>query len=169
MLNSMCGDGQVQFYQNTATAEEMVYQTTGAKCSEDVSGAGISVNLIPKRGANNFNGSVTAMGAIGNWQADNLTQDLINRGLKATDKIDHNYDVEGGQGGRLIRDKLWFFGSGRRISVNSPIADTFCKDGRRASTISISRAFNCVSRGKSARAISSPRSPTECPSTAVMR
>ena len=127
MLNSMCGDGQVQFYQNTAIAEEMVYQTTGANA--DVSGAGISVNIIPKRGGNNFNGSVLTMGAIGTWQSDNLTQDLISRGLKATDKIDHNYDVEGGQGGRLIRDKLWFFGSGRRISVNSPIADTFYKDG----------------------------------------
>ena len=39
-------------------------------------------------------------------------QDLINRGLKSTDKIDHNYDIEGGQGGRIVRDKLWFFVSG---------------------------------------------------------
>ena len=72
MLNSMCGDGQVQFYQNTAIAEEMVYQTTGANA--DVSGAGISVNVIPKRGGNMFNGSVTAMGATGTWQSDNLTR-----------------------------------------------------------------------------------------------
>ena len=127
MLNSMCGDGQVQFYQNTAIAEEMVYQTSGANA--DVSGAGISVNVIPKRGGNNFNGSVTGMGASGKWQANNLTQSLIDRGLKSTDKIDHNYDIEGGQGGRIVRDKLWFFVSARRISVNTPVADTFYSDG----------------------------------------
>jgi hypothetical protein len=37
MLNSMCGDGQVQFYTNTAIAQEMVYQSSGANA--DVSGA----------------------------------------------------------------------------------------------------------------------------------
>jgi hypothetical protein len=127
MLNSMCGDGQVQFYTNTAIAEEIVYQTSGANA--DVSGAGYVVNIIPKRGGNQFSGSVTGMGAIGAWQSDNFTQDLKKRGLLATDKIEHNYDFEGGAGGRIIRDRLWFFGSGRRISVNQPIADTFYPDG----------------------------------------
>jgi hypothetical protein len=128
MLNSMCGDGQVQFYTNTAIAQEIVYQTSGANA--DVSGAGFVVNIIPKRGGNQFSGSVTGMGAIGGWQADNFTQDLKNRGLLATDKIDHNYDFEGGFGGRIVEDKLWFFTSARRISVNQPIADTFYPDGR---------------------------------------
>jgi len=53
----MCGDGQVQFYQNTAIAEEMVYQTTGGMA--DVSGAGISVNIIPS-GAQHVQRSVSA-------------------------------------------------------------------------------------------------------------
>jgi len=37
------------------------------------------------------------MGAIGTWQPTTSRRILISRGLKATDKIDHNYDIEGGQ------------------------------------------------------------------------
>jgi hypothetical protein len=127
-LNSMCGDGGVQFYTNTSISEEMVYQTTGANA--DVSGGGVRLNIVPKRGGNVSTGSIALMGTPSHsWQSDNLTQDLINRGLVATDKITRSYDFEGGVGGKFVKDKLWYFFSGRRISVDAPIADTFYPDG----------------------------------------
>jgi hypothetical protein len=127
-LNSMCGDGGVQFYTNTAISEEMVYQTTGANA--DVSGGGVRLNIVPKRGGNVSRGSIALMGTPSHaWQSDNLTQDLVDRGLRATDKISRSYDFEGGVGGKFVQDKLWYFFSGRRISVNAPIADTFYADG----------------------------------------
>ena len=45
--------------------------------------------------------------------------------MRAVDKIDRIYDFNVGQGGPIMRDKLWFFGSARAWSVNAPIADTF--------------------------------------------
>ena len=39
------------------------------------------------------------------------------------------YDVEGGAGGKIIQDKLWWFAAARKISANTAIADTFYPDG----------------------------------------
>ena len=120
-LNETETDGGVQFYTNTAINEEMVYQTSGANA--DVDAGGVRLNMISKRGGNNFSGSLSALRKV--FQNDNLTQDLINRGLTVTDKIDKLYNLEGGVGGKIKRDKLWFFVSARLTRLNAPVADTF--------------------------------------------
>jgi len=120
-LNETETDGGVQFYTNTAINEEMVYQTSGANA--DVDAGGIRLNMIPKRGGNRFSGSVSVLGKV--YQSDNLSQDLINRGLSVTDKIDKLYNLEGGVGGKIKQDKLWYFFSARLTRLNSPVADTF--------------------------------------------
>jgi hypothetical protein len=48
----------------------------------------------------------------GSLQSNNLTQDLINRGLAAPNKIKANYDINPAFGGPILRDKVWFFGAG---------------------------------------------------------
>ena len=126
--NSVVGDGGVQVYQNTAVNDEMVYQTSGANA--DVDAGGVRLNMIPKRGGNVLSGSFATYGVNKNWQSDNLSADLIKRGLKATDKMDKLLDVEVGVGGKIVKDKLWYFFAFRRFRVNSPIADTFYADGR---------------------------------------
>jgi Carboxypeptidase regulatory-like domain len=120
-LNETETDGGVQFYTNTAINEEMVYQTSGANA--DVDAGGIRLNMIPKRGGNQFSGSVSALGKV--YQSDNLSQDLINRGLTVTDKIDTLYNLEAGVGGKIKQDRLWYFLSARLTRLNSPVADTF--------------------------------------------
>ena len=81
-LNETETDGGVQFYTNTAINEEMVYQTSGANA--DVDAGGVRLNMIPKRGGNQFSGSLSALDKV--YQSDNLSQDLINRGLTVTDR-----------------------------------------------------------------------------------
>jgi carboxypeptidase family protein/TonB-dependent receptor-like protein len=126
-MNGFCNDGGVQSYANTQNYEEMVFQTSGA--GADVSGGGARQNMIPKRGGNELHGSFAAMGSTGGWVSDNLTQDLINRGLTVPNKLSSAYDYEGGIGGKIVRDKLWFFGAARFISQNNYVADTFSPDG----------------------------------------
>lgn len=127
MVNGLDGDGAVQQYFNNAMADEMTYQTGGA--GADVSPGGVRLNIIPRDGGNRFNGSFFAGWSDGAWQANNFSQDLKGRGLRAVDKIDRIYDFNFGQGGPIMRDKLWFFGSVRAWSVNAPIADVFYPDG----------------------------------------
>ena len=100
-LNETETDGGVQFYTNTAINEEMVYQTSGANA--DVDAGGVRLNMIPKRGGNRFSGSLSALGKV--YQSNNLSQDLINRGLTVTDRIDQLYNLEGGVGGKIKQDK----------------------------------------------------------------
>jgi len=120
-LNETETDGGVQFYTNTAITEEMVYQTSGANA--DVDAGGVRLNMIPKRGGNRFSGSLSALEKV--YQSNNLSQDLINRGLTVTDRIDQLYNLEGGVGGKIKQDQLWYFVSGRLTRLNSPVADTF--------------------------------------------
>jgi hypothetical protein len=126
--NSVVGDGGVQVYSNTAMNEEMVYQTSGANA--DVDAGGVRLNMVPKRGGNVFSGIITTMGTRRNWQSDNLTDELIQRGVKAVDGMDKLYDIEGGVGGKIVQDRLWYYFSWRRFRVDTPVADTFYKDGR---------------------------------------
>jgi hypothetical protein len=120
-INETETDGGVQFYTNTAINEEMVYQTSGANA--DVDAGGVRLNMIPKRGGNRFSGSISALDKV--YQSNNLSQALINRGLTVTDRIDRLYNLEGGVGGKIKQDKLWYFISARLTRLNSPVADTF--------------------------------------------
>jgi hypothetical protein len=127
MVNGLDGDGAVQQYFNDAMASEITYQTAGA--GADVSAGGVRMNIVPKDGGNRFSGSFFGGWTDGNWQGNNFTEELRNSGLRAVGKIDRIYDFNGGQGGPILRDRLWFYASARAWSVNAPIADTFYDDG----------------------------------------
>ena len=123
MINGLDGDGAVQQYINNAMVQEMSYQTAGA--GADVSPGGIRVSIVPRDGGNRFSGSFFGAWSDGAWQSNNLTPELKSRGLSAVDKIERIYDFNFGEGGPIKRDKLWFYGSLRKWSVNAPIAATF--------------------------------------------
>ena len=143
MINGLDGDGAVQQYINNAMVQEMSYQTAGA--GADVSPGGIRVSIVPKDGGNRYSGSFFGAWSDGAWQSNNLTPELRARGLNAVDKIERIYDFNFGEGGPIKRDKLWFYGSLRKWSVNAPIAAVFyvppggtqaaCQTGDRKSVV----------------------------------
>jgi hypothetical protein len=126
-LNGMCGDGSTQAYSNAQAYEEMVFQTSGA--GADFSAGGMRQNMVPRAGGNEVHGSFAAYGSRHTWQASNITDDLIARGLTKGDSLDGLYDAEGGVGGPIRKDRLWTFAAARRISANNAVADTFYPDG----------------------------------------
>jgi len=123
MINGLDGDGAVQQYVNNQFIQEMSYTTAGA--GADVSPGGVRVNIVPKDGGNRFSGSFFGAWADGAWQADNLSDALKARGLRAADRIKKIYEFSGSAGGPIKRDKLWYFFAGRLSGVDAPIADTF--------------------------------------------
>ncbi len=123
MVNGLDGDGAVQQYFNQAMMEEMSYQTSGA--GADVSPGGVRMNIVPKDGGNRFSGAFFSAWTDKAFQSDNLTDDIISRGLRFGPGVERIYDFNLALGGPIKKDKLWFFTSGRMWSVNSPVADTF--------------------------------------------
>jgi hypothetical protein len=120
-------DGASQAYVSPMNYEEIVFESNAA--GADQSGGGIRQNLIPRRGGNTFSGQLSVFYMNRSWQGDPLTQDLVNRGLRAGPQMDGLNNVEGAVGGRLIRDKVWFFASGRRMEANKVIPGAAYADG----------------------------------------
>ena len=119
--------GSVQAYWNEAMNQEVAYQTSGM--SAEVAGGGVRINMIPREGGNTFNGSFFGNFSNSALQTSNLSDDLIAAGLTSTDKIDRLWDSNISQGGPIVRDRLWFFGSYRNFGIYAPVAETFYADG----------------------------------------
>jgi hypothetical protein len=88
---------------------------------------GIIMNAIPRAGGNTFSGSVLANGSGPSLQGDNITDDLIARGLPATasTSLKTLYDINGAIGGPIKRDKLWFFVTSRYFTNEFYVAGNF--------------------------------------------
>ncbi|MEZ5284930.1 MAG: TonB-dependent receptor [Vicinamibacterales bacterium] len=125
-LNSLMSDGQVQAYFSDAAMAETTYQTSGI--TADVSTGGVRINLIPKDGGNVFSGQAFVGGTDGAWQANNVTDDLRARGLRTGSRVSRITDINFGLGGPIVKDKLWFFTSWRRINTDSVIPGSFFAD-----------------------------------------
>jgi hypothetical protein len=127
MVNGLQGDGAIQSYFNDAMNQEVSYQTSGI--GAETSAGGVRLNMIPREGGNRFSGDFKTAFRPGEWQADNLTQRHVDRGLRTGNATDRIIDFTFAQGGPIKQDKLWFFGSARYFSVNNFIPNTFFDDG----------------------------------------
>ena len=123
VLNGIEGDGSVQSYYNEMMFEEITYQTSGI--SAETSAGGVRANMIPKDGGNTFKGTLFATAANDAMQSNNLTPDLIARGLAAPDALFRIWDVNVAEGGPIKRNRLWFFASYRDWGVHQYIANSF--------------------------------------------
>ena len=106
-----------QPYTNFGMASEVAYQTSGG--GAESSAGGIVVAMIPRAGGNEFHGDVFFGGSLGKWQATNIREDQIARGLPKSQFLDKFYDLNPSAGGPLKRDRVWFFGSWRRLILNN--------------------------------------------------
>src|SRR5207253_992158 len=70
---------------------------------------GVVFNAVPREGSNNFSGQFNFSGSKGGMQASNYTQALKDAGLRAPFELINVYDTSGMYGGRIFRDKLWFY------------------------------------------------------------
>lgn len=80
---------------------------------------GVHFAAIVKSGGNDFHGSFTSQGTNRNFQGNNIDDDLRARGITTGGRLDRQWDLGGDLGGRIIRDRLWFYGGLRkRLGAN---------------------------------------------------
>src|SRR6266545_6211283 len=106
---TMGADQNTAIYFNDSTLEEVQIRTSGNDA--EVSVPGISMVAIMKSGGNTFHGTYQASTESPRLQADNLDSALEAQGLTATSPLRNFYDVAADFGGRIVRDKLWFYGA----------------------------------------------------------
>jgi hypothetical protein len=104
---------------NVAAAQEVVLSTSGGMGEAETSG--VTLNAIPREGGNTFSGTFVANGASGAMQGSNYTQALQDAGLRAPSELNSLYEINPMGGGRIIRDKLWFYTSYRQIATDNSV------------------------------------------------
>jgi hypothetical protein len=92
---------------NIAGAQEVVISTSGGLGEAETSG--VVLNVIPRDGSNTFSGQVGFSGSNSSLQGSNYTQALKDAGLASPAELKSVYDINPMGGGRIIRDKLWFY------------------------------------------------------------
>lgn len=99
------------FVPNLGATAETTVNTAGV--GSDWWGSGVVLNVIPKEGGNDYSGEIFVTGATSDFQSDNLTDRIVERGLSSANSLRDTYDINPSYGGPIARDKLWFYASGR--------------------------------------------------------
>jgi len=115
-------------YANDAAVQEISYQTSAN--TADVGVGGLRANLVPRDGGNELHGGGFFGDLEGKWQSDNNSDELRARGLTQQNTIRYSRDLNPWVAGPVLKDRLWFLGSGRRTSNSQVVAQAFYRDGR---------------------------------------
>jgi len=98
---------------------EEVQVIKAAKPAEIGFAQGGSFQIVTKSGGNDLHGDASGYYRGDSLQADNVTSDLRALGVGSTsNRVLKGWDVSASPGGRIVRDRLWWFGSARRQQEN---------------------------------------------------
>ncbi|MDP9194079.1 MAG: TonB-dependent receptor [Acidobacteriota bacterium] len=98
--------------------QETTIQTAGVSAEYGNFTGGV-INAITKSGGNQFSGSIRDSITNPSWTAASSFRNPTT-GAAPADPIDQNNDVyEGTLGGRIVRDRLWFFLAGRQAETGN--------------------------------------------------
>jgi hypothetical protein len=109
--------------QDVSAATEVVIETSAVGADQPT--GGVRINLIPRDGGNTFAGSNFFSFTNESMVGDNLTERLQGLGLTSGTKVLLAYDVNPAFGGPLVRDRFWFWLSGRQTRADNQPAGIF--------------------------------------------
>ena len=114
-------------YWDYGNVEEAKVGTFGSPA--EVPTRGVLINGIIKSGGNDFHG--TGFYAFQNhvFQSNNIDAALNAQGISAPGQLEYRTDLSGDLGGRLVRNKLWFYASGRRRAQKQDTLQCFQPNG----------------------------------------
>jgi len=130
------GGGSGSFW-DSSTVEEARVQSLGTDAEFQT--RGVQMNGVVKSGGNQFHGSGYWAQNNKSWQNNNISPELAAIGITLGNAIKSQYDVSGDLGGRIIRNKLWFYGALHKRSLEQEVLNAFKADGSPATDLTSHR------------------------------
>jgi len=113
------GGGVSSYILDSVNVDEVSVVVSGGLGETDIGGP--SMNLVPRGGGNAFRGQAFYNNA-GDWsRGNNLDDRLRAAGITQPPGIIGSYDSSVSYGGPIKRDRLWFFGSYRKLDTSTSI------------------------------------------------
>ena len=117
------GNQPPNYVADIGNAQEVTMTTSGGLGENET--AGLTMNIVPKQGGNSMSGLFFASGFSEGMQSDNFTDELKSRGATQPTPVTRVYDVNMAVGGPILRDKLWYYMSGRVQGSRQNILNVF--------------------------------------------
>ena len=113
------GGGVSSYILDSVNADEVSVVVAGGLGEQDIGGP--VMNIVPRAGGNNFRGQAFVNNA-GDWsRGSNIDDELRAIGLDEAPGIIKAYDASVSYGGPIKRDRLWFFGSYRKLNTETEV------------------------------------------------
>ena len=113
------GGGVSSYIHDSVNVDEVSVVVSGGMGETDIGGP--VMNLIPRAGGNDFRGQFFINDA-GEWsKGNNVDDELRAVGIDDPPGIISAYDWSASYGGPIKRDRLWFFGSYRKLDTSSNV------------------------------------------------
>ncbi len=127
MFASSGGNGVQGAHVDFNAIESTRIQTVGS--SAEMPRRGQFIDSVAKSGGNEYHGELVAYGSSDSLEGANVDEELTAAGVLNVPKLHGMWDYSAAVGGRIIRNKLWFFLSARSEGYNREILNAFHPDG----------------------------------------
>ena len=121
VANAFAGGGGSSLVYDTVNVDEIAFTVAGGMGEYDVGGP--VLNIVPRSGGNTFQGQAFLNFSNDGMRGNNLTPELMapppGPNLRETPGIIKAYDANISYGGPIVRDRLWFFGSYRKLNTET--------------------------------------------------
>jgi hypothetical protein len=121
VANAFAGGGGSSLVYDTVNVDEISFNVAGGLGESDIGGP--VLNIIPRSGGNSFQGQAFLNFSNARMRDNNLDSDLTapppGPNLSQAPGIIKAYDTNVSYGGPIVRDRLWFYGSYRRIDTQT--------------------------------------------------
>lgn len=98
---------------NFTSVDEVDVKTFGN--TAEVAEPSAAAILVVKSGGNEFHGRYTSLTQHHRLQSSNIDAALRAQGITSGDEVDFYHEFSGDLGGRIIRNRLWFYGAFRDV------------------------------------------------------
>jgi hypothetical protein len=144
-MNNSGGGYNHTFAINTGTVQEMTVTTSGSTAEARTSG--VVSNTVAKEGGNQFNSYFYTDFTNSSLQSDNLSADLISRGVSSVPRVKRIVELNPTIGGPIVKDRLWFYGGYRYLTTQKYLANAFLNKTPNAPQY-CARASGCTYLGR---------------------
>ena len=123
VANAFAGGGGSSLVYDTVNVDEIAFTLAGGMGETDVGGP--VLNIVPRSGGNAFQGQAFTNFSNDALRGNNLTSELSapapGPNLRETPGIIKAYDSNISYGGPIVHDRLWFFGSYRKLNTETAV------------------------------------------------